>query len=72
MSEIKQDTIRDLLNIKGMTKEMLKAVLTHPNIAVVNRDAELPDFGTSDNFGRTVAFLTQQDILKAGYVKEEK
>jgi len=41
---IRDEAIEDLLSIKGMTEEMLQAVLTHPNVAIIDPDAELPTF----------------------------
>ena len=60
MLAIRLETIRDLFDIKGMTKEMLRAVLTHPNIAIVDREADriLYDFPYLE--------------IPEGWVKEEK
>ena len=39
---------------------------------VLKVQRELPAIGTSDNFGKTVAHLTQIDMLKAGYCAVEE
>jgi len=43
MSEIRDEVLIDLLSIKGMTAVILNAVITHPHIAVVDKDVEKPD-----------------------------
>lgn len=40
--EIIKETLIDLISIKGMTPEMVRAILTHPNIAIV--EVKGPDY----------------------------
>lgn len=75
MIAIRLETIRDLFDIKGMTKEMLRAVLTHPNIAIVDREAETPfpmcTIRMNDPRYQDGAMIhTQKLMLKEGWVKE--
>lgn len=43
MKALRLEVMRDLLDIKGMSADMLRAVLSHPNIAIVDREAKLPE-----------------------------
>lgn len=73
---IKEDTLRDLLDIKGMSREMLRAVVTHPNIAIVDREAELPQnpyialIFTGHGIKAESYQKAQQDMVKDHWVKE--
>lgn len=43
--EIITETLSDLLSIKGMTTEMMRAILMHPNIAIVEvKDPDYDEF----------------------------
>ncbi len=65
MSEIMEETLEDLRSIKGMTEEVILAILTHPHIAVVNRAAELPT-------EECIVMKYICPLLKTGWVKEIK
>jgi len=77
-SEIRDGVEKDLLEIGGMNSAMVQIILVHPNIAIVDREAELPanPYGKPllyEGTGHRVSYdKAQQDMLKAGWVKEVK
>lgn len=73
MSALRYEVMRDLLDIKGMSGDMLRAVLTHPNIAVVEREVEwlmIPYDHTTKTYKAIREYV--DNMLKAGWVKEVK
>ena len=79
MEALRLEVMRDLLSIKGMSADMLRAVLCHPNIAIVDREAELPEVPkwTFANIGgfkgvEGLIALIRQNMLKEGWIKEVK
>ena len=67
MSEIRDRVIAELRSA-GFGEGQIKYVLSMREIAIVDREAELPDEG----FNKFNVYAYKQDVLKAGWVREIK